>query len=37
MGISSGAYIGFKVAGPRKTDHDPPPTEDEKDGTQKTA
>jgi hypothetical protein len=37
MGISSGAYIGFKVAGPRKTDGGAPPTEDEKDGTQKTA
>jgi hypothetical protein len=37
MGISSGAYIGFKVAGPRKTDEGAPPSEDDKDGTQKTA
>jgi hypothetical protein len=32
MGISSGAYIGFKMAGPRKTDD--PPNDDE---TQKNA
>jgi hypothetical protein len=37
MGISSGAYIGFKVAAPRKTDDGAPAIEDEKDGTQKTA
>ncbi|MFL6520282.1 MAG: hypothetical protein ACJ8NS_08690 [Chthoniobacterales bacterium] len=29
MGISSGAYIGFKMAGPRKTDGDPPKNEDD--------
>jgi hypothetical protein len=28
MGISSGAYIGFKVAAPRKTGDDPPKEDD---------
>jgi hypothetical protein len=28
MGISSGAYIGFKMAGPRKTAEDPPKPDD---------
>jgi hypothetical protein len=37
MGISSGAYIGFKVAAPRKTDDGALPTGDHKDETQKTA
>jgi hypothetical protein len=37
MGISSGAYIGFKVASPRKTDDETAPADDEKDGPQKTA
>jgi hypothetical protein len=37
MGISSGAYIGFKVAGPRNTDDSAPAADDEKDGTQKPA
>jgi hypothetical protein len=36
MGISSGAYIGFKVAGPRKTDDAAVTSEDETGGTQKT-
>jgi hypothetical protein len=35
MGISSGAYIGFKVAAPRKSDDGAPAVENEKDGTHK--
>ena len=30
MGISSGAYLGFKMAGPRKTSDDPPKSDDNK-------
>jgi hypothetical protein len=37
MGISSGAYIGFKVAAPRKTDDGVLPTGDHKDETQRKA
>jgi hypothetical protein len=36
MGISSGAYIGFKVAAPRKTD-DEPPKEDDNNAAPKAA